>query len=68
MSFHKQLVELIVTSHNFYPYLGNAFLDLLDDYAKYKGKTNFPAALAGDIFIIFIKYESFQPLNLRLLL
>ena len=32
-------------SHNFYPYLGNAFLDLLDDYAKYKGKTNFPAAL-----------------------
>ena len=55
-------------SQNFYPYLGNAFLDLLDDYAKYKGKTNFPAALAGDIFIIFIKYESFQPLNLRLLL
>ena len=46
---HKELVGLIVMSYNFYPYLGNAFLDLLADYAKYKGKTNFPAALAGDI-------------------
>ena len=46
---HKELVGLIVMSHNLYPYLGNAFLDLLADYAKYKGKTNFPAALAGDI-------------------
>ena len=45
------LVGLTVMSQNFYPYLGNAFLDLLDDYAKYKGKTNFPAALAGDIFL-----------------